>query len=111
MVPFFGQGMNCGFEDIIVLNEIPDKHIGKTFTPNKTALENALNEYSATRVIDAHAICDLAMYNYVEMRRSVVTVGYKVRKVVEGWLYWLVPSRVIPLYTMVDENVFVLNFF
>lgn len=34
-------------------------------------LEAALDEYSRKRTVDAHAICDLAMYNYVEMRSKV----------------------------------------
>ena len=26
IVPFYGQGMNCGFEDCVVLNELMDLH-------------------------------------------------------------------------------------
>ncbi|KAJ3115574.1 kynurenine 3-monooxygenase, mitochondrial precursor [Phlyctochytrium bullatum] len=107
MVPFYGQGMNCGFEDCLVLDEILTKHIGKrgseeTKRPAPTALEAALTEYSATRHKDAVAICDLAMYNYVEMRSSVIKFSYLFRKKVEGFLHRFFPKTVIPLYTMVS---------
>lgn len=63
VVPFYGQGMNAGFEDCSMLTELFDKH--------GSDLDKILNEFSDTRWEDAHAICDLAMYNYVEMRHLV----------------------------------------
>lgn len=59
IVPFYGQGMNAGFEDCTVLNNILKKY------PNE--IECALAEFSEVRRDDLHAICDLAMYNYVEV--------------------------------------------
>ncbi len=78
MVPFYGQGMNCGFEDVSVLASILKKHLGFKHAvigqgqPDKVALAAALEEYTRTRSVDAHAMCDLAMHNYVEMRKDVV---------------------------------------
>ena len=60
MVPFYGQGMNCGFEDVIVFSELLDKM-------GFNNLDALLNKYSETRVPDAHAICDLAVANYEEV--------------------------------------------
>lgn len=60
MVPFYGQGMNAGFQDVLVLDRILDETQGD--------LSKALATYTARRHPDAIAICDLAMYNYVEMR-------------------------------------------
>ncbi|KAJ3412145.1 hypothetical protein HDV05_001183 [Chytridiales sp. JEL 0842] len=107
MVPFYGQGMNCGFEDCLVLNQILDKHLGPKESvtskhPKPAALEAALEEYTRTRNPDAEAICDLAMYNYVEMRSSVTKWSYLLRKKIESFLYKLIPKTVIPLYTMVS---------
>ncbi|KAJ3106873.1 hypothetical protein HDU97_005360 [Phlyctochytrium planicorne] len=107
MVPFYGQGMNCGFEDCLVLDEILTKHLGprgseQTKRPNPAKVEEALNEYSITRHKDAVAICDLAMYNYVEMRSSVTKFSYLLRKKVEAFLHRWFPKSVIPLYTMVS---------
>ena len=59
MVPFYGQGMNCGMEDCLVLEDALDKHCDN--------LENSLDEYSKNRNPDAEAMCDLAMYNYIEV--------------------------------------------
>uniref|UniRef100_A0A1B6DBJ4 FAD-binding domain-containing protein n=1 Tax=Clastoptera arizonana TaxID=38151 RepID=A0A1B6DBJ4_9HEMI len=63
MVPFYGQGMNAGFEDCRLLDELLTK-----FNWNLTI---ALNEFSTTRNPNAQAICDLAIYNYIEMRDLV----------------------------------------
>lgn len=90
--------MNCGFEDVSVLSAILDKH--GVDTPDAVAA--ALSEYTATRHPDAHAICDLALNNYEEMRNSVTKTSYKLRKLVETALHRLFPKSIIPLYTMVS---------
>lgn len=58
-----GQGMNAGFEDCTILTEL--------FNSHGSNLELILSEFSKKRWQDAHAISDLAMYNYVEMRDLV----------------------------------------
>ncbi|KAL0076349.1 hypothetical protein J3Q64DRAFT_1771239 [Phycomyces blakesleeanus] len=105
MVPFYGQGMNCGFQDVEVLHEILDKH---NVLPSKHEngkiddLEAALDEYSRVHVKDTHAICDLALYNHYEMQSAVTSVRYLARKKLEGILHIVMPRVVIPLYTMVS---------
>ncbi|XP_054877687.1 kynurenine 3-monooxygenase isoform X2 [Poeciliopsis prolifica] len=59
VVPFYGQGMNAGFEDCLVFDEIMNE-----FNEDFSAV---LPEYTRVRVPDDHAIADLAMYNYVEV--------------------------------------------
>uniref|UniRef100_A0A8C6HQR6 Kynurenine 3-monooxygenase n=2 Tax=Mus TaxID=862507 RepID=A0A8C6HQR6_MUSSI len=59
IVPFFGQGMNAGFEDCLVFDELMDK-----FNNN---LSMCLPEFSRFRIPDDHAISDLSMYNYIEV--------------------------------------------
>jgi kynurenine 3-monooxygenase len=61
MVPFYGQGMNCALEDCIVLFDIID-NLGFD------KLDQVLSTYSMQRVPDAQAMCDLAMYNYIEVK-------------------------------------------
>ncbi|TPX38071.1 kynurenine 3-monooxygenase [Synchytrium microbalum] len=107
MVPFYGQGLNCGFEDCLVLDTILSKHLGTpgssgSTNPTPVALSAALAEFTSVRQPDAEAICDLAMHNFVEMSASVVEWSYLLRKKVEGWLHRLMPVTVIPLYTMVS---------
>ncbi|XP_069090608.1 kynurenine 3-monooxygenase isoform X2 [Pleurodeles waltl] len=58
MVPFYGQGMNAGFEDCLLFSELMDQY--------QNDIKVCLPEFSRLRVPDAHAISDLAMYNYKE---------------------------------------------
>jgi kynurenine 3-monooxygenase len=97
-----GQGMNCGFEDVLVLDEVWTKLVGSKKFPDSETLEQILTTYSKTRNPDAEAMCDLALYNYIEMRSSVTKSAYLIRKKVEGFLHKLFPTLVIPLYTMVS---------
>ena len=85
MVPFYGQGMNAGLEDVRVLFSILDKHTTSSINPGELAhrREQALAEYSSYRKADAHAINDLALENYTEMRASVVSPFYRLRKWME----------------------------
>lgn len=60
VVPFYGQGMNAGFEDCSILSELLEL--------NDNRLSIVLKQFSDTRTEDAHAIGDLAMYNYIEVK-------------------------------------------
>ncbi|XP_076196825.1 kynurenine 3-monooxygenase isoform X2 [Aptenodytes patagonicus] len=60
-----------------------------------------LPEFSRLRVPDDHAISDLAMYNYIEMREHVNSTWFIFRKHVDNFLHTLMPSTIVPLYTMV----------
>lgn len=93
MVPFYGQGMNAGFEDCIVLDELIARYGGD--------MEQALETFSRERNPDAEAICDLAVANYIEMRSKVVSPWYHVQRSAAAFLHHLAPSRFIPLYSMV----------
>ena len=102
MVPFYGQGMNSGLEDVRILFDILDKHArmdelsagaGAGADPDPAAARaRALAEYTAVRVPDAHAINDLALQNYVEMRASVLSPAYRLRKLLEEALSKYLPA-------------------
>ena len=97
MVPFYGQGMNAGLEDVRVLFEFLDNHgvydsTICTAIGQETAREAALTEYTAQRTPDAAAINDLALQNYEEMRAGVQSPMYKIRKWVEDRIYLYMPS-------------------
>ncbi|KAL5601249.1 hypothetical protein BROUX41_006047 [Berkeleyomyces rouxiae] len=94
MVPFYAQGLNCGMEDVRILFSILDKHakLAEDNSPDEScdisALRAshraaALNEYTQVRVPDAHVVNDLALQNYVEMRASVLSRTYLLRKWLE----------------------------
>ncbi|KAK5158014.1 kynurenine 3-monooxygenase, mitochondrial precursor [Recurvomyces mirabilis] len=87
MVPFYGQGMNAGLEDVRVLFEHLDTQHS---TADGRAL--ALNSYTKERVPDAHAINDLALANYWEMHAGVRSPLYLVRKKIEEFLNDKLPS-------------------
>lgn len=103
MVPFYGQGMNCGFEDVRILDGLLSEFdVKATHDEGDKSLEKALQAYTDRRAKDLKAICELALYNYTEMRHGVTSPVYLMRKKVESWLHLLVPTKVIPLYTMVS---------
>lgn len=94
MVPFYGQGMNTGLESVRILFSMIDKY-AESVEDNNPLLDSdlavicahqrtlALSEYSNYRVPDAHAIIDLALQNYLEMRASVLSPMYRLRKYLE----------------------------
>lgn len=84
MVPFYGQGMNAGLEDVFVLFQLLDKY------PQDRA--RALDIYSKMRTPDAHAINDLALRNYQEMASDVKKPLYLLRKKIEEGLDTWVPN-------------------
>ncbi|GJE90845.1 hypothetical protein PsYK624_069890 [Phanerochaete sordida] len=94
MVPFYGQGLNCGLEDVRVLDLLLRKYeVDPAFHPaagqEDTRLARALHVYSETRYEDLITISDLAMDNYTEMRHSVTTPAYLFRKSLDNILYYL----------------------
>ncbi|XP_047376582.1 kynurenine 3-monooxygenase [Sciurus carolinensis] len=93
IVPFFGQGMNAGFEDCLVFDELMGKF--------NDDISTCLPEFSRFRIPDDHAISDLSMYNYIEMRAHVNSRWFIFQKNIERFLHTIMPSTFIPLYTMV----------
>ncbi|KIJ68991.1 hypothetical protein HYDPIDRAFT_81183 [Hydnomerulius pinastri MD-312] len=96
MVPFYGQGLNCGLEDVRVLRALLQQEGVAPSTPSTNSGEkeltdarlfNALTKYTETRHEDLVAICELAMDNYVEMRHSVTTPIYLFKKALDNMLY------------------------
>ncbi|GFR12009.1 kynurenine 3-monooxygenase [Trichonephila clavata] len=93
MVPFYGQGMNAGFEDCEILSEILEAYCYD--------LKKVLPAFTERRYQDAEAICDLAMYNYTEMRHLVTSKTFLLRKKMDDVINKFFPKAWIPLYTMV----------
>jgi len=99
IVPFYGQGMNSGFEDCRVLNDMLDAH--------DDDWDKVLPLFQAERKPDADAILELALRNFIEMRDLVGDESFLVRKKIEAKLHEKYPSKWIPLYSMVTfhENM------
>ncbi len=93
IVPFFGQGMNCGFEDCSVLNKLIDKH--------DEDWGSVLSEYQTLRKPDADAIADLALNNFVEMRDKVGDPRFLLQKKIEANFSSKYPGKWLPAYAQV----------
>ncbi|KZF26229.1 FAD/NAD(P)-binding domain-containing protein [Xylona heveae TC161] len=95
MVPFYGQGMNAGLEDVRVLFDVLDSYSPGSSSLDKYSSDNmgaALSAYTRLRTPDAHAINDLALSNYIEMRASVRSPVYLLRKTIEEFISSRFPS-------------------
>ena len=93
IVPFFGQGMNCAFEDCTYFLELLDR-----YGSDWPAL---FSEFEKARKADTDAIADLAIENFVEMRDRVADPRFLFRKKVELELEKKYPGRFVPKYAMV----------
>lgn len=93
IVPFYGQGMNAGFEDCIILDQLMEKY--------SQNWEQIFKEYQLQRVDNAEAIADLALQNFVEMRDYVADPKFLLRKKIEAHIHQLYPDLWTPLYTMI----------
>jgi len=93
IVPFYGQGMNSGFEDCHVFAQLLDKH--------GSINDALLAEYQALRIPDGNAIADLALYNFIEMRDKVADDKFILQKKIEKRLNESYPNQWVPLYSMV----------
>lgn len=96
IVPFYGQGMNCGFEDCVVLNELVEKH--------KENWSEILSEYQSLRKPDGDAIADLAVANFIEMRDKTADPKFLLQKKIEAKFSQKHPEKWIPLYSMVTYS-------
>lgn len=93
IVPFFGQGMNCGFEDCRILDELIDKH--------NDDWKMILEEYQLLRKPDADAIADMAVNNFTEMRERTADPKFLLQKKIEARLHEKYPDKWIPAYSQV----------
>ena len=96
IVPFYGQGMNCGFEDCVVLNELIEKH--------NDDWDIIFPEYEQLRKPDGDAIADLAIANFVEMRDKTADPKFILQKKIEAKFSQHYPDKWIPLYSMVTYS-------
>ncbi len=94
IVPFFGQGMNCGFEDCAVLDALLDEH-------GENDWATVFEAFTRARKPHADAIADMALENFVEMRDQVADPGFLLRKAVEHRLERDWPLEYRSRYSMV----------
>lgn len=93
IVPFFGQGANCGFEDVSVFNELLEQHDADFYS--------IFEKISSNRKPNADAIAHMALENFIEMRDKVGRPEFLLRKQVERLLEAKFPAQFTPRYSLV----------
>jgi kynurenine 3-monooxygenase len=93
IVPFYGQGMNSGFEDVSILNEMMEKY-GDDW-------ELIFSEYQKSRKPNADAIAELSYRNFMEMSSKTADDKFLLQKKIEKWFSDMHPDKWIPLYSRV----------
>ncbi|NVK26733.1 MAG: FAD-dependent monooxygenase [Flavobacteriia bacterium] len=93
IVPFYGQGMNAGFEDCTIFEQFLEE--------TNEDWEKAMKLYEEERKPNGDAIADLAMQNFVEMRDLTGDPKFLLRKKIERKFSTLHPEKWLPLYSMV----------
>lgn len=92
IVPFFGQGMNCGFEDCVVLDGLDAPGAPR---------EEVFARFEQLRKTNADAIADMAVENFVEMRASTADPRYLLEKAIEKRLLAELPGAFVSRYALV----------
>jgi kynurenine 3-monooxygenase len=93
IVPFYGQGMNCGFEDCTVMDELLQRY-GDDWG-------GAFAEFSRIRKPAGDAVLELALRNYIEMRDKTGDPEFLLQKKIEARFSARHPELWIPLYSQV----------
>jgi kynurenine 3-monooxygenase len=93
IVPFYGQGMNAGFEDISILNEMIERY-GDDW-------KTVLSEYQKSRKPNADAIAELSYRNFMEMSIKTADEKFLLQKKIEKLFSDKHPDKWIPLYSRV----------
>jgi kynurenine 3-monooxygenase len=101
IVPFFGQGINAGFEDVRIMAECLERHA----TRGENWMHAALDEYQRLRKPNADAIARMAVDNFVEMRDRVGSRWFLWRKKLEHLLHDLFPETLVPRYNLVSFTI------
>jgi kynurenine 3-monooxygenase len=96
IVPFYGQGMNASFEDVVEFDKFLDNHKGNW--------ETTFKEYEKSRKKDTDAIADLAIDNFFEMRDHVANPIFKEKRKLEMALEKNFPKEYCSKYSLVTFN-------
>lgn len=94
IVPFYGQGMNAGFEDCTQFMQLLEEY------PNNW--NHLFVAYEKNRKVNGDAVADLALQNFIEMRDLVADPKFITRKSIEKQLGKLFPQQFNSVYEMVS---------
>jgi len=94
-VPFYGQGMNAGFEDCNLINEIIND------SSKSSLFKTPVNEFLNRRKLNTTAMQDLSMHNFIVMRDKTGDQKFLLQKKIEALFAEKNPTKWTPLYSMV----------
>lgn len=97
IVPFFGQGMNLGFEDCTTLLELLKR--------NKNDLGKTLEDYDRHQRPNANAIAEMALENFIEMRDKVSDPKFQFKKKIEALIEKEFPDLYRSRYGMITYTL------
>ena len=100
IVPFYGQGMNASFEDVVEFDAVMNKY-EQSFSADKANWETVFTEYEKTRKKDTDAIADLAIDNFYEMRNHVANTMFQEKRKLEMTLEKAFPNEYYSKYALV----------
>jgi len=95
IVPFYGQGMNAAFEDVVEMA----RHLK---TVSAAPMARALGQYEDSRKPNSDAIADMALDNFIEMRDHTASRWFLIKKKLSHAMHRVFPRTFIPLYNMVS---------
>lgn len=93
IVPFYGQGMNAGFEDIYEINRLMKKY-GDDW-------ETVFQEFQELRKPNADAIAELSYRNFIEMSSKTADAKFLLQKKIEKHFAEKHPDKWVPAYSRV----------
>ena len=101
IVPFYGQGMNASFEDVVEFDKVLDN---QDSPKHKNDWENIFKAYEITRKKDTDAIADLAIDNFHEMKGHVNNAMFREKRNLEMALEKQFPKEYASKYALVTFN-------
>ena len=93
-VPFYGQGMNAGFEGCYVLDQLMDEYGDDR--------KGCFDAYSKLRKPDGDGVQDLSLHNFIVMRDKTADPKFLLQKKIELHFSKKYPEKWLPLYSMVS---------
>ncbi|MDY7393907.1 NAD(P)/FAD-dependent oxidoreductase [Aureibaculum sp. 2210JD6-5] len=102
IVPFYGQGMNASFEDVVEFDKFLDDD--KDLSADKAGWETIFKAFEKSRKKDTDAIADLAIDNFHEMKGHVNNVIFREKRNLEMALEKNFPEEYSSKYSLVTFN-------
>ena len=96
IVPFYGQGMNASFEDVVEFDKVLDQNLDNW--------EATFEAYEKNRKKDTDAIADLAIDNFHEMKGHVANPIFQEKRKIEMALEKEFPDNYSSKYSLVTFN-------